>query len=273
MGKYLGEYQPVTLPALQKRKGTAEKISMVTCYDAAFAKIVDASPIDMVLVGDSMGNVVLGFSNTLSVTMDHMVHHCAAVSRGLKRPFLVGDMPFGSFQVSVAECVRNAVRLMQEGGVQAVKLEGGHEVCPHIEALTQSGIPVVAHLGLTPQHIHALGGYKVQGKEQDAGKKLIAAAKAVEAAGASFLVLELVPEELAQAISAAIKIPTIGIGAGRHTDGQVLVLHDLLGFNPDFKPKFLKQYANFYDVTKKALADYHHDVQAGEFPGDEHAFH
>lgn len=272
MGKYLGEYQPVTIPGLLKKKQQGEKIVMVTCYDAAFATLVDKSDVDMVLVGDSMGNVVLGFENTLPVTMQMMIHHTSSVARGSKRAFVVADMPFGSYQVSTEQAVANAVRLIQEGGAQAVKLEGGASIVPAVKAIVAAGIPVVGHLGLTPQSIHALGGYRVQGREDEGKKRLLSDAIALEAAGASFLVLELMPSTVSKEVSEALRIPTIGIGAGNQTDGQVLVMHDLLGFNEDFKPKFLKHYATLGQDIVKALNAYGKEVREKAYPGPEHSF-
>ncbi len=271
MGKYLGEYQPVTLPSLLKKKQQGEKIVMVTCYDAAFARLVDKSDVDMVLVGDSMGNVVLGFENTLPVTMQMMIHHTSCVVRGTKRAFVVADMPFGSYQASPEQAVTNAVRLIQEGGAQAVKLEGGAAVIPAVKAIVAAGIPVVGHLGLTPQSIHSIGGYRVQGREDEGRKRLLSDAKALEDAGAFCIVLELMPAALTAELSKLLRIPTIGIGAGV-ADGQVLVIHDLLGFNEDFKPKFLKQYANMGQDVVKALNAYGKDVREQTFPGPEHSF-
>lgn len=272
MGKYLGEYQPVTLPSLLKKKQQGEKIVMVTCYDAAFATLVDKSDVDMVLVGDSMGNVVLGFENTLPVTMQMMIHHTSAVVRGMKRAFVVADMPFGSYQISPEQAVTNAVRLVQEAGAQAVKLEGGMAVVPAVKAIVAAGIPVVGHLGLTPQSIHAIGGYRVQGREDEGKKRLLSDAKALEDAGASFVVLELMPTSVGKEVSQALHIPTIGIGAGSETDGQVLVLHDLLGFNEEFKPKFLKHYATLGHDVVQALNAYGTDVRTKAYPGPEHSF-
>lgn len=272
MGGYLGQVQAVTLHHLLKKKKQGEKIAMITCYDSAFARLVDQTDIDIVLVGDSLGNVVLGFDNTLPVSMEHMLHHTAAVARGLRRAFLVADMPLGSYQVSEEAAVANAIRLVKEANAHAVKVEGGEPVLGAVERIVKAGVPVMAHLGLTPQSVHALGGYRVQGREEKARKKLLAEARRLEDAGAFALVLELVPEDLAKEVTAALGIPTIGIGAGRFTDGQVLVLHDMLGFNPDFQPKFLKRYATMGDTIREAVSAYCKDVKEGSFPTSDHVF-
>jgi 3-methyl-2-oxobutanoate hydroxymethyltransferase len=245
---------------------------MVTCYDAAFARLVDDSGVDMVLVGDSLGNVMLGHDSTIPVTLNDMIHHSAAVARTLSKPFLVIDMPFMTYHVSVEQALANCGRAIQEGGAQAVKIEGGKAVCPQVAALVGAGIPVMGHLGLTPQSVHALGGYKIQGRGDAARKKLLEEAKALETAGVFALVLEMVPSSLAAEVSRALSIPTIGIGAGPDCDGQVLVLHDLLGFDDEFNPKFLKKYANLGKTIRDALARYDQEVKAGEFPGQAQTF-
>lgn len=262
----------VSIETIRNAKTNGKRISMVTCYDAAFGRLVEQSPIDIVLVGDSMGNVILGFDGTIPVTMDHVVHHTAAVSRSVRRPFLVADMPFMSYSVSKEQALQNAGRLLQEAGAKAVKVEGGLAIVETVRALTQAGIPVMAHLGLTPQHIHMLGGHKVQGRSADAQKAMKEAALALQDAGAFSLVLELVPADLATAITKSLKIPTIGIGAGPGCDGQVLVLHDLLGFDAGFKPKFLKTYADIGSIVGKALEQYDRDVKEGQFPTAAHSF-
>jgi 3-methyl-2-oxobutanoate hydroxymethyltransferase len=244
---------------------------MVTCYDSAFARIVDASPVDVVLVGDSLGNVVLGHPDTIPVTLDDMIHHCRAVSRVVDRALVAVDMPFGTYQVSGDAAVQNAIRLIQQGGASAVKLEGGTEVCEQVRRITSAGIPVLGHLGLTPQSIHQIGGYKVQGKG-DAGSHVLQSALALQAAGASAVVLELIPAQLAIEVTQALKIPTIGIGAGAGCDGQVLVLHDLLGFDSQFNPKFLKKYANLESIVSNALLQYHEDVMTRSFPASSHSY-
>lgn len=273
MSKYSEGKQAVTIEKIKKKKAAGEKVAVVTCYDSAFARLINQTDMDMVLVGDSLGNVILGMENTIPVTVEHMIHHCRAVANVLTKPFLVVDMPFGSYQVSPEQSVANAIRLVQEGGAQAVKLEGGDPVIPATRAIVDAGIPVVSHLGLTPQSVHAMSGYKVQGKDDRGAQEMIRQAVALEKAGASMLVLELVPRQLTKEISKALSIPTIGIGAGPDADGQVLVLHDLLGFEEGFKPKFLKCYANMGKAVKDALGSYVSDVKEGAFPKDEHSFH
>ena len=269
---YLSSKEKVTVLTLQKKKNEGQKISMVTCYDAAFGRLVEASAIDCVLVGDSLGNVMLGHPNTLPVTVEDMLHHSKAVSRVVTRPFLITDMPFMSYQVSVEEAVRNAGRFVQEGGAHAVKLEGGKAFVPHVRAIVQAGIPVVGHLGLTPQSVHSLGGYRVQGRQPEAEKRILEDAEVLVEAGISMLVLELVPQILAKRVTESIVVPTIGIGAGGDTNGQVLVLHDMLGFNTAFTPKFLKRYGSFQDTVTQALEHYHKDVTEGLFPAAEHSY-
>ncbi len=261
-----------TVTTLQEQKNNGEKITMITCYDYSSAKIMEEAGINTILVGDSLGNVMLGYEDTLQVTMEDMIHHCAAVSRGIKDIFLVCDMPFMSYQAGVHDAVVNAGRLVKEGRANMVKLEGGVEVCPQIEAIVKASIPVCAHIGLTPQSINAFGGYKVQGKTEAAAKKLIEDAFAVEKAGASMVVLEGVPAKLAKMVTEKLSIPTIGIGAGKDTDGQVLVMQDMLGMFNDFVPKFVKQFGNMGDVMKEAFENYAKEVQDGSFPGDEHTY-
>lgn len=253
-----------------KRKG--RPITMLTAYDYQLAKLVDAAGIDGILVGDSLGNVVLGYDSTIPVTMDDMVHHIKAVARGVSRAMVVGDLPFLSYHLSRKESLRNAGRLIQEGGAQAVKLEGGREVAETVQAMVAAGIPVMGHLGLTPQSVHQLGGYKVQGKDEAAAKKLVADAKALEEAGVFALVLECVPAPLAKMITEMLAVPTIGIGAGPHCSGQILVTHDLLGLSGGGGPKFVKRYANLHEEIARALAAYREEVQSGAFPGPEHSF-
>ncbi len=245
---------------------------MLTAYDYSMAKLIDEAGIDMVLVGDSLGMVMLGYEDTLSVTMEDMIHHTAAVSRGIKNAFLVADMPFLSYQTSVYDAVCNAGRLIKEGRAEAVKLEGGSAFAEHIRAITNASIPVVAHLGLTPQSFHSLGGFKVQGKSEQAAKKLVEDAKAVEEAGAVALVLECVPAKLAELVTKKLHIPTIGIGAGAGCDGQVLVYQDMLAMFGDFKPKFVKRFGEVGAVMKEAFQTYSQEVKAGVFPAAEHTF-
>ena len=253
-----------------KKKGI--KQTMLTAYDYSTAKLIDEAGINAILVGDSLGNVMLGYEDTISVTMEDMIHHGAAVSRGAKNALVVIDMPFMSYQTSVYDAVTNAGRLMKEGRCQAVKLEGGKEVCPQIKAITDAGIPVMAHLGLTPQHINAFGGFKVQGKDEAAARKLIEDAKAVEDAGAFSVVLECVPAKLAEMVTKELNIPTVGIGAGAGCDGQVLVYQDLLGMFSDFTPKFVKRFAEVGEVMKEAFRKYDEEVKAGSYPAEEHTF-
>lgn len=262
----------ITTAQLLKRKHAGERISMVTCYDSAFGRIVEESPIDVVLVGDSLGNVMLGFDSTLPVTVDHMIHHASAVTRVVRRPLVVVDMPFMSYQVSVEDALRNCGRVIKEASAQAVKLEGGSRIVPAVKALVDAGIPVMGHLGLTPQSVHTLGGYKVQGKGADARKAMIEDALMLAEAGIFALVLEMVPAELAAEITRKIAVPTIGIGAGAGCDGQVLVLHDLLGFDQDFNPKFLKKYANLGEAIGGALTKYDKEVKSGTFPTAKNEF-
>ncbi|WP_303025383.1 3-methyl-2-oxobutanoate hydroxymethyltransferase [Anaerotignum lactatifermentans] len=261
-----------TVSTVREQKAKGEKISMLTAYDYSTAKLMDEAGINGILVGDSLGMVMLGYEDTLPVTMEDMIHHTAAVCRGAKNTLVVGDMPFMSYQVSVEEAVYNAGRLMKEGRCQAVKLEGGASVCPQIRAITNASIPVMAHIGLTPQSINAFGGFKVQGKSEEAAKKLLEDAKAVEEAGAFAVVLECVPAKLAELISKSISIPTIGIGAGAGCDGQILVYQDMLGLFSDFTPKFVKKYANVGEMMTQAFRDYIADVQEGSFPAPEHTF-
>lgn len=261
-----------TVLTFQEAKRKGEKLTMLTAYDYSTAKLMDEAGVNSILVGDSLGNVMLGYEDTLSVTMEDMIHHGAAVSRGAKNALVVIDMPFMSYQTSVYDAVVNAGRLMKEGRGNAVKLEGGREVCPQIKAIVNAGIPVCAHLGLTPQSINAFGGHKVQGKTEEAARKLIEDAKAVEEAGAFAVVLECVPKKLADLVTKEVNIPTIGIGAGNGCDGQVLVYQDLLGMFSDFTPKFVKKYANVGEVMKEAFANYIKEVAEGSFPSAEHEY-
>lgn len=261
-----------TAVTFRQAKEKGEKLTMLTAYDYSTAKLVDEAGIHSILVGDSLGMVCLGYEDTLSVTMEDMLHHTKAVARGAKDALVIADMPFMSYQTSVYDAVVNAGRLIKEGHAQAVKLEGGKEVCPQIEAIVKASIPVCAHIGLTPQSIHAFGGFKVQGKGEEAAKRLIEEAQAVEAAGAFAVVLECVPEALAKLITDKISIPTIGIGAGAGCDGQVLVYQDMLGMYADFAPKFVKVFANVGEEMRKGFAAYKKEVQNGTFPAKEHTF-
>ncbi|WP_177974713.1 3-methyl-2-oxobutanoate hydroxymethyltransferase [Eubacterium sp.] len=261
-----------TVSTLKKQKDNGEKITMLTCYDYSMAKLMDEAGIEILLIGDSLGNTMLGYENTLPVTMEDMIAHTAAVSRGAKNAFVLADMPFMSYQTSVYDAVMNAGRLMKEGHAHGVKLEGGARVCPQIEAIVAADIPVCAHIGLTPQSINAFGGFKVQGKSEEAARQLVEDAKKVEAAGASLLVMECVPAKLAEVITKTVSIPTIGIGAGAGCDGQVLVNQDMLGMFSDFTPKFVKRFANVGEIMKQAFADYSAEVKAGTFPAPEHTY-
>lgn len=261
-----------TVLTLQQQKKDNEKIVMVTAYDYTTAKIMDEMGVNTILVGDSLGMTMLGYEDTLSVTMEDMIHHSAAVARGAKNAFLVTDMPFMSYQTSVYDAVVNAGRLVKEGHAQAVKLEGGVEFAPHIEAIVKASIPVVAHIGLTPQSVNAFGGFKVQGKDLEAAKKLIEDAKAVEAAGACMVVLECVPSKLAKIISEKLTIPTIGIGAGPDCDGQVLVYQDLLAMYGAFTPKFVKVFADAGKTMREGIEAYIKETKEGTFPAPEHCF-
>lgn len=261
-----------TVITFQKAKEEHKKLSMLTAYDYSTAKLMDEAGVNSILVGDSLGNAILGYKDTLQVTMEDMIHHGKAVSRGVNNALLVIDLPFMSYQTSVYDAVVNAGRLVKEAGANAVKLEGGVGVCPQIKAIVEASIPVVAHLGLTPQSINTLGGYKAQGKDEETAKKIIDDAKAVEEAGAFALVLECVPSKLAKLITETLKIPTIGIGAGRFCDGQVLVCQDMLGIFSDFTPKFVKRYADVGYIMKEAFAAYCHEIQDGVFPSREHEY-
>lgn len=261
-----------TTSSIMQMKNSGHKISMLTAYDYTTARLLDEAGVNTILVGDSLGNVILGYEDTISVTVEDMIHHSAAVARGAKNALVVTDLPFMSYQTSVYDAVVNAGRLMKEGRAGAVKLEGGKEVCPQIKAIVSAGIPVVAHLGLTPQSINTFGGFKVQGKTEAAAKKLIEDAKAVEEAGAFLLVLECVPAKLAKLVTESINIPTIGIGAGAGCDGQVLVIYDMLGMFSDFKPKFVKHFANAGDVIREAVKTYIAEIDDGTFPAEEHCY-
>ena len=262
-----------TVLDLQKMKANNDKIAMITAYDATMAKLVDAGGVDMVLVGDSLGMVVQGMDDTLSVTLDDMVYHGRCVARGLSNAHLTVDMPFMSYQVSPEQALQSAGRLVQEGKAQSVKLEGGERSAPAVEKIVAAGIPVVGHIGLTPQSVNTLGGWRVQGRSDAAAEQLIQDALAVQDAGAFALVLEMVPAELAAEVTSALRIPTIGIGAGVGCDGQVLVCNDLLGFDMGFSPKFLKRYAELQHPITQAVSDYVNEVRAGTFPAEEHSFH
>jgi 3-methyl-2-oxobutanoate hydroxymethyltransferase len=262
----------LTVPQLQQQKNQGKKITVVTTYDALFTQIVEQAGIEVILVGDSLGMVVQGKPNTLSVTMEDMLYHTRMVAQAAKRALVIGDMPFLSYQVSVDEAVRNAGRFLQVGAA-AVKLEGGLSVVDRVEAMTRFGIPVMGHVGMTPQSVNQSGGYKVQGKDQAEAQKILKEAQALEAAGVFSLVLECVPSALAQTISETLAIPTIGIGAGQGCDGQVLVLYDLLGLFDEFVPKFVKPYAHLKADALQALKRYKEEVECGKFPSDAESYH
>ncbi|MCL5023983.1 MAG: 3-methyl-2-oxobutanoate hydroxymethyltransferase [Nitrospirae bacterium] len=262
----------VTARDFLRRKVEGRKISMITAYDYPFALLADEAEIDVLLVGDSVGMVVQGLDNTLPVTMEEMLYHTRMVARAAKSAMVIGDMPFMSYQASIEEAVRNAGRFLKEAGAAAIKMEGGSEIREQIAAMTRADIPVMAHIGLTPQAIHRMGGYKVQGRTEAGAERLLQEACAVEEAGAFALILEAIPVDLAKRITAQVSIPTIGIGAGPYCDGQVLVLHDVLGLFARFTPKFAKRYANLKEDALKALRDYRDEVQRGVFPSEEHGF-
>ena len=263
----------VTIPAILDRKKTGKKIAALTAYDYSFARILDSADIDLVLVGDSLGMVALGYKDTLSVTMEEMIHHTRSVRGGIHNALLVGDMPFMSYQVSNEEALRNAGRFVQEGGAEAVKIEGGVQMIERIRYIIDGGISVMGHIGLTPQSVHKLGGYRVQGKDYKTAKQIKKDAHILQEAGVFSIVLEGIPTELAAEITGEVSIPTVGIGAGPHCDGQILVLHDMLGLNPDFVPKYVKQFANLGNQTKMAIQDFIDSVRSEDFPGKEHSYH
>lgn len=262
----------VTTWTVRKKKAAGEPLVMITAYDATFAKLVDEAGADLILVGDSLGNVIQGQETTLPVTLDHMIYHCQCVARGASRPMIIGDLPFGSYQASVEDGLRAAHRLMKEGQCHAVKLEGGEQHAELVSRLTSAGVPVMGHLGLTPQSVHAFGGYRVQGRGDEAAERLVKDAHALQEAGAFSLVLECVPSPLAKRVTQELDIPTIGIGAGADCDGQVLVIYDLLGMNPSFVPKFVKPYENLHDRITSAVSSYGEEVRARAFPDEEHTW-
>lgn len=265
-------HNKITTSVLRQYKSEGRAIAMLTAYDYSMAKLLDEAGVDMLLVGDSLGNVILGYDSTLPVTMEDMLHHVKAVCRGTKRAMVVADMPFMSYQISIKKAVKNAGRLLQEGGAQAVKLEGGAAMADTVKAIVTAGIPVVGHLGLTPQSVNQLGGFKVQARDEQTAQTLLDDARALEAAGACALVLECIPDGLARRVCEAVAIPTIGIGAGAACDGQVLVSHDLLGLHSGFTPKFAKKYANLHQEIRTAVQTYIKDVQERQFPSPEYSF-
>ncbi|MFC1549288.1 3-methyl-2-oxobutanoate hydroxymethyltransferase [Nitrospirota bacterium] len=262
----------ITINDIIQKKQDGKKISMITAYDFPFARIADEAGMDMILVGDSLAMVVQGLENTLPVTMDEMVYHTRMVSRGARRAMVIGDMPYLSYQVSVEEAVSNAGRFIKEAAAGAVKIEGGAEMADQIRAMTRAEIPVMAHIGLTPQALHRMGGFKVQGKSEEAQSRLIEEAKAVEEAGAFSVLIEGVPMSLAKTITDSVSIPTIGIGAGPHCDGQVLVLHDVIGLFERFTPKFVKKYASLGNDALEAIKAFREEIESGAFPSKEQSF-
>jgi 3-methyl-2-oxobutanoate hydroxymethyltransferase len=266
------ESRPLTVLDLLAMKAAGRRIVMLTCYDAVFARLLEQADVDVLLVGDSLNQVIAGQETTLSATLEQMIYHAAAVRRAARRSLVFVDLPFLTYQVTVPDAIRNAGRVLQETGAHGVKLEGGRPMAETVRALVERGIPVIGHLGLTPQSVHALGGYRVQGRDAGAADRLLADAKALEVAGACAVVLELLPSELARSISATLTIPTIGIGAGPGCDGQVLVLHDMLGLNEGFNPKFLKRFAELGEAVRQAVRTYGAEVRDGGYPGREHSF-
>jgi 3-methyl-2-oxobutanoate hydroxymethyltransferase len=270
--KVTTESKKVTVPAIRARKTTGPKIAAITAYDATMARLLDESGVDILLVGDSLGMVVQGLPNTLPVTLEEVCYHARAVARATRCAQVVGDMPFMSFQVSVQQAVANAGRMLKEGAVEAVKLEGGQDVAEHVRAMVRAGIPVMGHVGLTPQSVHAMGGFRVQGKADEDAARIVADAQALQEAGAYCIVIEGVPSDLGRRITEAVGVPTIGIGAGPHCDGQVLVCYDMLGMVRNLNPKFVKRYGEIGDAIVAASAGFVHEVRSGVFPGPEHCF-
>ena len=266
------EVKRVTTNTIQKMKSTGEKISMITAYDFSFAKIFDAAGVDVILVGDSASNVMAGHETTLPITLDQMIYHASSVIRGVSRCLVVVDMPFGSYQSNSKEALASAIRIMKETGAHAIKLEGGAEVLESVNRIVAAGVPVMGHLGLTPQSIYKFGTYNVRAKEEAEAAKLRADAKVLQDAGCFALVLEKIPATLAKEVSESIQIPTIGIGAGKHCDGQVLVMHDMLGINTEFRPRFLRQYLNMHEQVTGAVQHYIKDVKSNDFPNEQEQY-
>ncbi len=263
----------ISIPSIIDRKKTGKKIAALTAYDYTFARLLNETPIDLVLVGDSLGMVSLGYENTLPVTVEDIIYHLKAVRRGLQKPILVGDMPFMSYQISNESAVENAGRLIKEGGAEAVKIEGAGKMIERVQATVDAGISVMGHIGLTPQSVHQFGGYRVQGKSFQGARQIKRDAEELQKAGVFSIVLEGIPMELAEEITDSLDIPTIGIGAGIHCDGQILVLQDMLGLNEGFLPKYVKQFAELGDLTKNAVDGYIESIQTGAFPKDENSYH
>ncbi|MCI5121200.1 MAG: 3-methyl-2-oxobutanoate hydroxymethyltransferase [Candidatus Electrothrix sp. AUS4] len=262
----------ITVKDFREMKGSGHAISMLTAYDASMARLLDQAGVDSLLVGDSLGMVVLGYDSTVPVTMEEMLHHAGAVSRGAERALVIGDMPFGSYQVSVEQAIASGIRFLKEAGCDCVKLEGGEEVCDVVRGLVRAGVPVMGHIGLTPQTAGQLGGFKVQGKDSDAAHKLLSDAKALETAGVFAIVLEAVPALLAEIVTGTVRVPTIGIGAGSGCDGQVLVTNDMLGLFEKFTPKFVKQYCKLAPEIRQGVQEFIREIQEGSFPAEEHSF-
>ncbi|TKJ29794.1 3-methyl-2-oxobutanoate hydroxymethyltransferase [bacterium (candidate division B38) B3_B38] len=265
--------EKITIPKIAEKKRRDEKITMLTAYDYPMARIIDQIGVDIMLVGDSLANVILGYSNTLPVTMEEMLHHTKAVARGCQRALLVADMPYLSYHIDIKETIRNAGRFIKEGGAEAVKVEGGKKRAEVISRILDLEIPVMGHIGLTPQSIHQMGGYRVQGNTLDQSLTLVEEARLLEATGVFSIVLEGIPEEVAQIITQGVSIPTIGIGAGRFCDGQVLVVHDMLGFFEEFQPKFVRRYANLHQEIGKAVRQFFSDIREGKFPSEKESHH
>lgn len=261
-----------TIKDIRSMKVAGQKITMLTAYDASMARLFSLCDVDILLVGDSLGMVMLGYESTVPVTMAEMLHHASAVRRGAPEAFVMGDMPFGSYQSGVRDAILNGLRFLKEAGCDAVKLEGGMEMCGVVKGMVEAGIPVMGHIGLTPQTASQLGGFKVQGKDLEAAQRLMDEARALEKAGAFGLLLECIPSGLAEVLSSALTIPTVGIGAGVHCDGQVLVSHDLLGMFEKFQPKFVKQFANLSPLIKEGVQQFNAEVRSGVYPGEEHSF-
>ena len=266
------DQKKVTIADLQQKKETGQKITMMTAYDYPTSRLVDQAGIDTILVGDSLGMVMLGYDSTVPVTMDEMIHHCRAVCRGTKNSFVIGDMPFLSYQINIERAIENAGRFIKEAGCESIKLEGGSEMVQVVKAIVDAGIPVCAHIGLTPQTATKLSGFRVQGKDAESARELVNSAKALQEAGAFMIVMECIPDVLAAKITKELTIPTIGIGAGKDCDGQVLVYHDLVGLFERFTPRFVKQYINLAPKIQEALVKFREEVEAGDFPGPEHTF-
>lgn len=272
MSIHKSEIKKITTHQIQGMKERGEKISMLTAYDYSMAKLIDGAGVDIILVGDSASNVMAGHETTLPITLDQMIYHASSVIRAVTRSFVIVDIPFGSYQGNSSEALRSAIRIMKESGAHAVKMEGGAEIKESITRVLSAGVPVMGHLGLTPQSIYKFGTYAVRAKEEEEAEKLISDAKLLEACGCFGIVLEKIPAELAKRVSEEVKIPTIGIGAGPYTDGQVLVMHDMLGITAEFKPRFLRQYAQVGEIINDAVANYVKDVKSGDFPSEKESY-